>query len=67
MVGFFLEFFVLNWSMMPISFLHLFVTGDSERLENAKSEFEEHYSFELNMCLCLLFQMTPCFCADQRC
>lgn len=66
----FLEFVVVfgffNWSVMPISFLRLSVIGDSERPENAKSEFEEHYSFELNMCLCLLLQMTPCFCADHR-
>lgn len=40
--------------MMPVSFLYLCIVGDSERPENAKSEFEDYYSLELSMCLCML-------------
>lgn len=50
-----------NCSMMPISFLHLYIIGDSERPENAKSEFEEYYSLELSMCLSMLLLMTSWF------
>lgn len=46
---------------MPISFLHLYIIGDSERPENAKSEFEEYYSLELSMCLSMLLLMTSWF------
>jgi len=42
--------FFLNWSTMPISFLHLYIIGDSERPENAKSELEEYCSLGLTMC-----------------
>lgn len=63
--GFLLGFF-FNWSMMPISFLHLYIIGDSERPENAKSEFEEYYSLELSMCLSMLLLITFCFFADHR-
>lgn len=52
--------------MMPISFLHLYIIGDSKRPENAKSEFEEYYSLELSMCLSMLLLMTSWFFADHR-
>lgn len=46
---------------MPVSFLHLYIIHDSERPENATSEFEEqYYSLELSMCLSMLLLITFC-------